>query len=578
MKNSEIADLFDRMGKLLEIKGENVFKVRAYFKAAENIRLAGEDIETLSHQERLDEIAGLGAALKEKVSEYLDTGRVTAYEKLTREIPESILQIVHIPSVGPKKAKLFFEQLQVRNLDDLAHAIQDGKLSTLPGIQAKTVANIIKGLETVRAGQERLDLASAWKTAHSVLQALEKLSAVKKICVAGSLRRMKETVGDIDILGVSGKPHDVMQAFVRLPAVKAVQAYGETKSSIRMESGIQVDLRVVEAKSFGAAWLYFTGSKNFNVKLRQRAMHRKMKINEYGVFAIKGKYEKKVAGRTEEECFRTLDLPYIAPELREDIGESLLFAPEPSLPDLVQDKDIRGDLHVHSTWSDGHDDMETLVQAARARHYVYLGISDHSPRLKIANGLPAAGLYKKKAEIDALNKKYAPFRVLLGTEVEIDKDGELDYNEKILGIFDIVIAAVHTGLEQDPRQLTHRMIRACRHPLVDVLAHPFCRHIGKRPPVNIDFDEICRVAAETRTLLEINAFPSRLDLDSAHIFHAARRGVRLIINTDAHRREHLDFMRYGVALARRGWLEAGQIANTLPVTRFLKSLKRNSNK
>ncbi len=576
MKNDEIAGLFERMGHLLEIKGENVFKVRAYEKAAENIRTCGEDIEILRQDNRLGEIAGLGKALKEKIGEYLDTGQVQAYQQLLKEIPQSVLEMVDVPSVGPKKAKLFFERLNLRSLDDLDRAVRAGALTGLPGIQSRTVENIRKGIETVRAGQQRMNLGQAAETAGRIMAILKECRQARQVAVAGSLRRMKEEVGDIDILAVSDKPDAVMDAFVRGPQVKQVLAYGPTKLSVLTSENVQADLRVVDGDSFGAALLYFTGSKGFNVKLRQLAVRKKMRINEYGIFAVGGKKEKRLAGKTERECFAVLGFPEIPPELREDIGEKRLFTGHrPKVPALVERGDIRGDGHVHSRWSDGKDSIGDLARAAAEKGYAYIGISDHSASLRVAGGLTEAALKKKKAEIAAVNRRQKKVRVLYGTEVEIDKQGHLDYNERILKEFDLVIAAIHSVFDQGREQLTRRLEAACRHPYVDVIAHPFCRHFGKREPLDIDFDRICRLAAETGTILEINAFPVRLDLDSVRIFHAQPHGVRFMINTDAHRVDQLDFMEYGVGLARRGWLTKQDVVNTYPLKKFLSSLKRH---
>lgn len=579
MHNYPIADLLARMGRLLEIKGENVFKVRAYEKAAENIRACSEDLEMLRREGRLNEVGGLGKALQEKIGEFIDTGRVSAYDRLTEEIPESVLEMVDIPSVGPKKAKLFFERLKLHSLDDLERAARAGKLAGLPGIQAKTITNILKGIETVRSGQERMNLGTALEIADVFVRSLKKLKQVKAIEVAGSLRRMKEQIRDIDILIVADNPQPVMEAFVRHPEVKQINAYGSTKSSVLTQEHVQVDLRVVEENSFGAALLYFTGSKNFNIKLRQLAATRKQRVNEYGIFALKRKSEKRLAGRTEKECFDVLGLPFIPPELREDLGEKRLFGPgRPQIPRLVQLKDVRGDGHVHSRWSDGENSIAELVQAARQRSYDYIVISDHSVSLRIAQGLPAAEVEKKKKEINSLNRRQKNVRILFGAEVEIDKQGCLDYNERILKAFDLVIGAVHSGFEIGRESMTRRLVAACRHPYVDVIAHPLCRHIGKRDFLDVDFDLICRTAAETGTLLEINAFPVRLDLDSAHVYFAKTQGVRFMINTDAHQIKHLDFMQLGVGLARRGWLTKNDVVNTYPLSGFNKCLKRNQNK
>ena len=573
MKNKEIADLFNRIGTLLEIQNDNVFKIRSYYKAAENIGNLAEDIAALRAENRLAEIGGVGKALQEKIGEYLDTGRMSAYESLTKEVPATLLDVVNVPSVGPKKAKLFYDKLGVKDVDDLYEAAVQGKMAGLAGIKEKTVENIIKGVKIVRAGQERMNLGLAFRVASEVTGALKKLKAVKDIQLAGSLRRMRETIRDVDILVDSDDPKKVMDAFVSLPQVKSVSAHGETKSSIVTQENIQVDLRVVEPGQFGAALLYFTGSKNFNVRLRQIAKARKMKVNEYGIFAVKGKAEKRLAAKSEKECFKALGLPYIPPELREDIGEEELFAKK-RIPALIELEDIRGEVHVHSTFSDGRNTIREMAEAARRRGYQYLAVSDHSPRLRVAGGVSPEDLKKKKKEIDALNKQYKDFRVLFGTEVEIDGDGNLDYNDRILSEFDVVIAAVHSGFEQSREKLTRRIVKACQSPYVNIIAHPTGVHLGKREPYDIDFKEICKAAVDTNTFLEINSFPIRLDLNSANVYFARSMGVRFAINTDAHAVEHMDFMRFGVATARRGWLTKEDVVNTLPLKELLKAFRK----
>ena len=551
MKNKELAELLTRMGTLLEIKEENIFKVKAYHKAAENIAALSVNIEDVRKDNCLSDVPGIGRALEEKIKEYLDTGTLAAYQTLITEIPESILEVVNIPSIGPKKAKLFYDQLGIKDVEGLKKAAEEGRLLGLPGIKEKTVENILRGIRVVKEGQERMNLGTATRIAQEFVAALKKMPEVKEIVIAGSLRRMKETIRDIDILVDSSSPLKVMETLVHLPSVKSIHAQGETKSSVMTQENVQVDLRVVEPQSFGAALLYFTGSKNFNIKLRQTAIKQDKKINEYGVFAVRGETEKLLASRTEEECFKELGLSYVPPELREDIGEAELFSGR-KLPDLIEQKDIKGDLHMHSTWSDGQATIAQMVEAARLRGYQYVAISDHSPRLKVAGGVSPENLKKKKKEIDRLNDGLKGFRVLFGTEVEIDAKGDLDYNDQILSEFDVVIAAIHSGFEQSQAQLTNRLIKACQNKYVNVIAHPTGCHIGRREPYDIDFKEVCKVAAGTNTFLEINAFPVRLDLNSANVYFARSRGVKFAINTDSHATHHLEHMKFGVAIARRG--------------------------
>lgn len=580
MKNREIAEIFDKIATLLEIKGDIVFKIRAYQKAAENIAGLAEDIETLKNEDRLSQIPGIGQALREKITEYCATGRISAYDELIKEIPESLLELTAIPSVGPKKVKLFYEQLGIKDTAGLRAAAEAGQLLGLPGIKEKTVENILGGLKIVKEGQERMNLGTATAVADGIIAALRAMKEVKQISPAGSLRRQHETVRDIDILVVSSHPAKVMETFVHLPQVKKINGHGETKSSILTQDNVQVDLRVVPAESFGAALLYFTGSKNFNVRLRQVAMKKDMKVNEYGIYKVKGEQETLVASKTEKECLQALGLPYVPPELRDDVGEEELFdvilgrSLSKKLPALIELADIQGDLHVHSTYSDGRDTIAVMAETARQRGYQYLAVSDHSPRLRVAGGVSPEDLKKKKQEIDRLNAGYQDFRILFGTEVEIDMDGNLDYNNRVLSEFDIVIAAVHSGFEQSRDKMTKRISKACQHKYVHVIAHPTGVHLGKREPYDIDFKEICKAAVDANTCLEINSFPVRLDLNAHNVYFARRQGVRFAINTDSHRKEHMDYLKFGVAIARRGWLASQDVLNTLSLKELLRTLKK----
>ncbi len=573
MKNQDIADLFNRFGRLLEIANENPFKVRAYFKAAENISGLVEDIEVIAREGRLGELPGIGKALEEKINEFLKTGRVEAYDKLTRQVPESLLDVMSIPSVGPKKAKLFFEELKVKSVDDLARALQEGRLSALPGFKEKTIENIAKGIAIVKEGQKRMTIDVATGVAESFITALKALPGVKRIDVAGSLRRCKETIGDIDLLVEAKDAAKVMDAFVHLPQVKNINGHGETKSSILTKDNVQVDLRIIDADVYGAALVHLTGSQAFNVALRQLAIKNSMKVSEYGVFKVKGEKETLISCDTEEKCFKALGLPFVPPELREEIGMERIFAGE-KIPELVTLKDIKGDVHTHSTYSDGKNTIADMAAAAQALGYEYLALSDHSEKLKVANGLSRERLMDKIKEIEKLNKKLKGFQVLCGSEVEIDSDGNLDYNEDTLSRLDFVIASVHSAFELSKEKMTQRLIKVCRNKFVHAIGHPFGRHFGKRDGYEIDFKELCHAAADTGTCLEINAFPIRLDLDSANAYFARSLGVKFLINTDAHAVEHLSYMNYGVGVARRAWLTAEDVLNTRSLAQFRKMLKK----
>ena len=569
MINSQIVQIFRDIAQILEIKGENVFRIRAYERAAQNIEGLSQDIEDFIKEDRLTEISGIGKDLSERIKEFAKTGKIKIYEDLKKSIPEGLLDLLKIPSVGPRTAKLLYEKLKIKNIPDLENAIKKNKLQGIFGIKEKTIENILKGIEILKRGKERMTLAQAILVADEFVRPLEKLAEVKKISTAGSLRRQKETVRDIDILVVSDKPKKVMETFTRLPQVSDISAGGETKSSVRTKDDVQVDCRVVEQKSFGAALLYFTGSKNFNIKLRQIAIRKGLKLNEYGIF----RKEKFVCGKTEEEMFKALGMSYVEPELREDNGEVEL-AQKFKLPKLIESRDIKGDLHVHSKWSDGANTIEEMAQAAKELGYSYIAISDHSQSLRVARGLGTADLRKKKKEIEKINKKLKGLRVLYGTEVEIDSGGKIDYKDEVLKEFDVVIAAIHSGFKQSKEQLTRRIIKACENKYVHIIAHPTGRLWGVREPYDIDFDQILKVAKQTNTQLEINAFPARLDLNDLNARRAKEKGVKLILDTDAHSTEQLKEMKLGLSVARRGWLSKEDVLNTLPVEELLKAIRK----
>lgn len=567
MKNSEIAVIFHSMAQILEIKGENVFRIRAYERASQTIG-GIDNLEQLAKQDRLTEIPGIGKDLSSKIKEYLLTGEIKHYEDLKKKIPVGLLELLNIPSLGPKTVKLFYEKLKIKDVATLERFAKQGKLLGLEGIKEKSVENILKGIALLKRGQERIDIATAWEIAERFIGELERVKEIKEIAVAGSLRRMKETVKDIDILAISTKPDKVMDAFCSSPDVKEVIAKGATKSSVLSKDGIQVDVRVVKPDSFGAALLYFTGSKNHNIRLRTLAVRKKLKINEYGIF--RGK--KSLASKSEKEIYDLLDMQYIQPELREDSGE-IEAALEKKLPKLIELKDIRGDFHVHSNYSDGNNTILEMAKVCQAKGYEYVVLTDHSVSLRVAHGLSVSELRRKKKEIDKLNKELKNIVILYATEVEIDSQGNADYKDNVLEEFDFVVAAIHSGFKQPKEQLTERIVRACRNPNVDIIAHPTGRLWGTRDPYDLNFDEVFQAAKDTNTFLEINAFPDRLDLADRHIKAAKEKGVRFSIGTDSHAVSHLDYMKFGVAMARRGWLTKQDIINTLSLEEILKIKK-----
>lgn len=569
MKNLEVAEIFRDVAKILEIKGENVFRIRAYERGAQNIEALTEGLESYIKTDKLTDIPGIGKDLAGEIKEFSKTGKIKVYENLKKTLPKGLLELLNIPSVGPKTVKLLSEELKITNLEALEEAIKNNKLKGVFGIKEKTIENILKGIQVLKRGKERMTLAQATFVAQEFVNALEKLPEVKKISAAGSLRRQKETVRDIDILVISDEPKKIMGAFTRLPLVKDILVEGETKASVRTSDDVQVDCRVVTQKSFGAALLYFTGSKNFNIKIRQIAIKMGLKVNEYGVF----REERLVAGRAEGEIFKLLGMGYIEPEMREDTGE-IELAQEFSLPKLIEQKDLKGDLHAHSLWSDGGNTISEMADAAKKLGYYYIAVADHSRSLKIARGLSIADLKKKKREIDKINKSLKNFRILFGTEVDIDTLGNIDYPDSVLKGFDVVVGAIHSGFRQSSQQLTRRMLKACKNKYVHILAHPTGRLWGTRDAYGIDLEEVFNAARGTNTHLEINAFPNRLDLNALHCRKAKEMKVKLAINTDSHTTEQLLSMKFGIAVARRGWLAKEDVINTLPLEKLLKVLKK----
>ncbi len=570
MKNQEIAAIFNDIADILEIQGENTFRIRAYRRAALNLESFSKDVAETPAEE-LREIPGIGQDLAAKIEEYVKTGKVQAYEDLKQEVPEGLSLLLSVPGLGPKTAKMFSEKLKIRNLDDLERLAREHKLSGLPGIKEKTEENILKGLSMLKRGMERQPLGKVLPIANYILGRLRKKAPVGNLTIAGSIRRWRDTIKDIDILATSKDPKAVMLSFIHLPNVKDILMHGPTKSSVILREGIQVDLRVVEEDSFGAALAYFTGSKSHNIRLREMAVKAGMKLNEYGIFREKD--DKKLGGKTEEDVYRILGLPLIAPEMREDSGE-IEAALAGRLPDLVELGDIRGDLHVHTKRSDGSHDFDELIEAAKKRGYEYIAITDHSKGLGIAHGLNEERLTEEKKEIDALNKKLKGFRLLAGVEMDIRSDGRMDLPDEILKQLDIVVASIHSGFRQSRDQMTKRIVAAMRNPYVSVIAHPTGRLIGERDPYDVDMQEILRVAKETGTAIEINAYPLRLDLNDTAVKMAKEKGVKIIISTDTHITNQFDYMSYGVSIARRGWLEKKDVLNTLSYTQLKRALQK----
>jgi DNA polymerase (family 10) len=562
--NHEVAALLRRIADMLDIKGEVIYKSLAYRKAADNVEALGVDINEVRRQGKLREIPGVGEALEIKLDELLGTGRLGYYEDLQAEVPEGVVELLTIPEVGPRKARLLWEKLGVQSVADAEKAARAGKLRDLPGLGARSEQRILEGIESLQHRSKRIPLGVAWPAAQELVQALREQLRIQTVEPVGSLRRMMDTIGDIDMLAAHPQPERATEAFVQLPQVAAVLSHGPTRASVLLHNGLQVDLRALPPERYGSLLQYFTGSQAHNVALRALAQTRGLSLSEYGF----QRGDEEILCRTEEEVYRTLDLPWIPPELREDHGE-LQAAQAGKLPQLVERHDLRGDLHVHTDWSDGTATLAEMAAAAQRLGYAYLVISDHTQSLGVANGLDAIRLRQQRAEIEKLNHGFSSFRLLQGVEVEIRADGSLDFPDDVLQEVEVVIASVHLALRQNEETITARVVRAMHNPHVDIIGHPSGRLLGERDASRIDLDRILREAAETGTLMEVNSAPNRLDLDDVHIRQAIQLGVPLCINSDAHSSDFLGVVAYGVATARRGWAEARHIVNTWPLKRLL---------
>jgi len=574
MKNQEIAKIFNDIADILEIKDGNPFRIRAYRRAAQNIDGLAEDITGMQGTE-LRKIPGIGQDLADKIREYIKTGHLKFYEELKKEVPPGLVALLSVPGLGPKTAKTLSEKLKISNIDDLEKLAKDGRLKGLPGIQAKTEENILKGIAMIKRRTERYPIGRVLPVAEDILKKLTETAPVKECSLAGSLRRWKDTIKDIDILATSRNPEKVMQVFVHLPQVKDVLMKGPTKSSIITHEGIQVDLRVVERESFGAALAYFTGSKAHNIRLREMAVKKGLKLNEYGIFDVKT--GKKIGGRDEADVYKALDIAFVPPELREDTGE-VEAAINRRLPELVKPESIKGDVHVHSKYSDGSHDIEELIEAAKKRGYEYIAITDHSKSLGIARGMSVEQVLAQNKKIREMNKRLRGFRILSGVEMDIRSNGTMDYPDEVLEKLDIVVASIHSGFRQTKEQLTKRLVSAMKNPFVSVIAHPTGRLIGERDAYEIDMEEFLRTAEDTGTAIEINAYPLRLDLSDIYVKKAKEMGIALVIATDSHITYQFDFMRYGVGIARRGWLEEKDILNTYTYKKLLRHLTMKQHK
>ena len=590
LTNVDVAKAFDEIGDLLDIQGANPFKVRAYRNAAQTVRGLSTPLQKmLDDEEDLTELPGIGDDMARYIAELLKTGRLKRLEALHKEVPHSVVELMHVGGLGPKKAKVLWQSLKITTVDQLEKAAQSGKIAGLKGFGKKTEQNILEGIAEQRSFQGRFKLADADQYVLPLVEYLRKSKGVEQLEVAGSYRRRRETVGDIDILVTAAKAGPIMKRFTEYPLVKKVQSEGETRGTVFLKSGLQVDLRIVPPKSFGAALVYFTGSKNHNIKLRTRAQKRNLRISEYGVFRQKkgAKTAKSdatgterdpwagtlVAGATEKDVYKAVDLPWIPPELREDRGE-IEAAEKKALPKLLELEDIRGDLQMHSTWSDGKNSIEEMIQACIEHKYEYMALTDHSKALPMTKGLDAKRLKQQWKEIDTITKKYPKIRFLRSMEIDIHEDGSLDLEDDLLEQLDLVVVSIHSKFDLPAAKQTKRILKALSHPHVHILGHPTGRLINQRKPMDFDMGEVLDCAAAYKVAVELNAQPDRLDLNDVHLLEARKRGLKIVISTDAHSTENLNLMRYGVEQARRAWLDKAGVLNTLPLKSFLKTLKK----
>ena len=574
MRNHEIAKIFFNIASLIESDKKD-FRQIAYERAALALEGLDEDVEEIYLDKGLaglEEIPTIGKNLALKIEECIKTGKIKEYEKLKKALPVDFTEMTKIEGMGVRKAKTLYQKLGIKTVKELEKAAKSHKIAPLFGFGEKTEKNILQGIEFLKVDKGRVLLGFIMPAVKEIISKLEGLKETKKISVAGSTRRMKETIGDVDILVASDRPEKINDFFVKLPGIEKVWAKGPTKSSVHLKQGFDVDLRVVKEESFGSALQYFTGSKEHNVATRRIAISKGLKLNEYGVF--RGK--KMIAGKTEEEVYKAIGLPYIEPEMREDSGE-IQLALEGKLPKLIGYKAIKGDLHCHSDWDGGENSIEEMAKMATQMGYEYIGISDHTKFLRIENGLDEKQLLKQNEKIKQLNKKFQvssfKFQIIHGCETNILNDGSVDIKDEVLEKLDYVIAGVHSSMKMERKEMTERIIKAMQNPNIDIISHPTGRIIQKRDEYQVDLEKLLKTAKETGTILEVNSWPERLDLKDVYIKMAKKVGVKMIINTDSHQKDQMRFIEFGIAQARRGWAEKPDIINTLPVEELLKHFK-----
>ena len=564
MKNQQVAEILAAMADILSIQGENYHRIMAYRRAAENVATLGQPLEEVWRAGELETIPGIGKTLAAKIDELMRTGHLEAYEKLKAQVPAGVVEMLQIPDVGPRKAALFWNELGITNVEALEKAAREGRLRGIKGMGARSEAKVMAGIEALKRRTGRTPLGVAWPLAYAMLGALQQAPGVVRAAPAGSMRRMRETVGDLDLLVAATDAEPVMACFRELAPVAEILLSGPTRTSIRTHDGLQVDLRVLEPARWGTALQYFTGSQAHNVRLRALALDRGFSLSEYALVRLpkSPRLRKSILCATERQVYAALGLPFIPPELREDRGE-IGAALEDNLPNLIEPGDLKGDLHFHTTWSDGRHSLLEMARAAQEHGLEYGSVADHSHSLGIVKGVTADDLRRQRAEIEEVNRRMGgTFRLLAGAEVEVLADGTLDFCDEVLAELDLVVAAVHTGLRQGREQFTARTLAAIRNPHVDVIAHPTGRLIGEREGADLDMEAIFRAAAEMGTALEINAYFKRLDLCDVHVRRALELGVKLVIDSDAHDVNRFATLPFGVATARRGWATAADVLNT----------------
>ena len=573
MENREIAAVFEEISNLMKIIQDDpkwTFKAAAYDRAKRAVEGLPERLEDIARDpnRKLTDIPGIGEDLAKKIIELVETGKSKYHQEQLAKVPASLLELLQLQTVGPQKVRLFYKQAGIKSIDDLEAAVKAGRLRDLPGMSVKSEENLVKALEVYRRAAGRFRMDTAYETALLLTRYLKEFEGVEEVTPAGSLRRGCETVGDLDLLVIGHNHPGIADHFAKFPGVAQLLAKGEDKVSVKLQNDMQVDVRLLDRESYGAALQYFTGSKEHNVVLRERAKKRGWKLSEYGLF----KGEKVLASRTEEEIYAKLDLPWIPPELRENLGE-IEAAEKGELPKLVELEDIKGDLQMHTTASDGKASMEEMAEAAKQLGYEYILITDHSKAVTIANGLDEKRAVENIHRIKAARKKVKGIEIWAGAEVDILGDGSLDYPDEILNQFDIVLVSVHSRMNMPVEEMTARLLRALAHPYVRILGHPTGRQILRRDPFVFDLEKVFAAAKEYGVILELNGNPERLDLCDRHVKLARDRGMKVIISTDAHSPDHFKLMRYGVVTARRGWMRKEDVLNTLPPGKLLESLR-----